>query len=54
MIEMISTSPHTWIDWYRFARRVLRLGHVEAAEYATVRHVEDENRRVQETGRRAA
>ncbi len=34
----------TWIDWYRFARRALGLGHEEAAQYATVRYVEEQNR----------
>jgi hypothetical protein len=34
----------TWIDWYRFARRTLGLGHDEAAHYATVRFVEEQNR----------
>jgi hypothetical protein len=43
-MEEMTTSPCTWIDWYRFARRTLGLGHEEAARYATVRHVEDANR----------
>jgi hypothetical protein len=34
----------TWIDWYRFARRALELGHAEASEYATARYVEEQNR----------
>jgi len=34
----------SWIDWYRFARRTLELGHAEAAEYATSRFVEEQNR----------
>jgi hypothetical protein len=34
----------TWIDWYRFARDTLALGHEEAAQYATVRYVEEQNR----------
>ena len=34
----------TWIEWYRFARRALELGHTEASEYATARYVEEQNR----------
>jgi hypothetical protein len=34
----------TWIDWYRFARETLGLGRAEAAEYATARYVEEQNR----------
>jgi hypothetical protein len=34
----------SWIDWYRFARRTLDLGHTEAAAYATARFVEEQNR----------
>ena len=34
----------TWIEWYRFARRALELGHAEASEYATARYVEEQNR----------
>jgi hypothetical protein len=34
----------TWIDWYRFARRALELGHEEASAYATARYVEEQNR----------
>src|SRR5262245_53106067 len=34
----------TWIEWYRFARRALELGHVEASAYATARFVEEQNR----------
>ena len=34
----------SWIDWYRFARRTLELGHAEAAAYATSRFVEEQNR----------
>ena len=34
----------SWIDWYRFARRTLELGHPEAAAYATARFVEEQNR----------
>jgi len=33
---------HGWIDWYRFARDTLGLGHNEALPY-NVRHVEEEN-----------
>lgn len=52
---MTQTRPHSWIDWYRFARQTLDLGRTEAAAYATARHVEEENRRAQrETRRRAA
>ena len=36
----------TWIEWYRFARQALELGHAEAASYATARHVEEQNRAV--------
>lgn len=36
--------PTTWTDWYRFARDTLELSPVEAAQYATVRYVEQENR----------
>ena len=35
----------SWIDWYRFARRTLGLHHTEAASYANVRYVEEQNRR---------
>jgi hypothetical protein len=34
----------TWIEWYRFARRALELGHAEASSYATARFVEEQNR----------
>ena len=34
----------SWIDWYRFARRTLELGHAEAVAYATARFVEEQNR----------
>ena len=34
----------TWIEWYRFARHALELGRIEASEYATARHVEEQNR----------
>ena len=34
----------TWIEWYRFARYSLELGHVEASTYATSRYVEEQNR----------
>lgn len=34
----------TWIEWYRFARHALELGHAEASEYATARYVEEQNR----------
>jgi hypothetical protein len=43
----------SWIDWYRFARETLRLEHVEAANYANARHLEDLNRATLR-GRRAA
>ena len=43
----------TWIEWYRFARRALELGHSEACSYATARYVEEQNR-VVTRGRRAA
>ena len=33
----------TWIEWYRFARHTLELGHVEASSYATARSVEEQN-----------
>lgn len=38
------TRLTSWIDWYRFARRTLELGHAEAAAYATARFVEEQNR----------
>ena len=34
----------TWIEWYRFARHALELGHAEASAYATARYVEEQNR----------
>jgi len=34
----------TWIEWYRFARYALELGHAEASAYATARYVEEQNR----------
>jgi hypothetical protein len=34
----------TWLEWYRFARSQLDLGHEEAVTYANVRTVEDGNR----------
>ena len=43
----------TWIEWYRFARHALELGHAEASEYATARYVEEQNR-VHTRERRAA
>ena len=43
----------TWIEWYRFARQALELGHAEASEYATARYVEEQNRTVA-SERRAA
>ena len=51
---MTSTTPHSWIEWYRFARETLGLGHAEAAQYATARHVEDENRARRDAGERRA
>ena len=36
----------TWIEWYRFAREALELGHAEASSYATARFVEEQNRLV--------
>jgi hypothetical protein len=41
-----ATRLTTWIDWYRFARRALELGHAEASSYATARYVEEQNRSV--------
>jgi len=41
---MHSARLTTWIDWYRFARRALALEHAEAADYATARYVEEQNR----------
>ncbi len=43
----------TWIDWYRFARNSLELGHVEASTYATARYVEDQNRAANQRWRAA-
>mgnify|MGYP000014582053 FL=1 len=43
---MSSTRLTSWIDWYRFARGSLGLGHEEAAAYATARYVEEQNRTV--------
>jgi hypothetical protein len=34
----------TWLEWYRFARARLELGHDEAVTYANARSVEDDNR----------
>lgn len=34
----------TWLQWYRFARSHLELGHEESAAYANVRSVEEGNR----------
>lgn len=34
----------SWIEWYRFARHTLELGHAEAVSYATARFVEEQNR----------
>lgn len=34
----------TWIEWYRFARQTLGLGHEESSTYATARFVEEQNR----------
>ena len=42
--EMKTQRPITWTDWYRFARDTLDLSPVEAAQYATARFVEQENR----------
>lgn len=42
--EMDRTRPTTWTEWYRFARETLGLAPVEAADYATARYVEQENR----------
>lgn len=39
-----ATRLTTWIDWYRFARQTLELGHSEAVAYATARFVEEQNR----------
>ena len=41
---MQTERPITWTDWYRFARDTLELSPVEAAQYATARFVEQENR----------
>lgn len=43
----------TWIEWYRFARRALDLGHEEASSYATARYVEDQNRVIAQEWRAA-
>jgi hypothetical protein len=43
---------HEWIDWYRFARDTLEVGHDEAVAYANARYVEELNR--QQLGRNAA
>ncbi len=43
----------TWIEWYRFATRTLRLSHDESAAYATARYVEEQNRQVLREGRAA-
>ena len=39
-----SFRPHSWNDWYRFARDELGLDHGESAEYANHRYVEEQNR----------
>lgn len=45
----------TWIEWYRFARSHLDLGHDEAVVYANARSVEDGNReRLRQARKRAA
>lgn len=36
----------TWIEWYRFARHALELGHAEASAYASARYLEEQNRAV--------
>jgi hypothetical protein len=43
---------HEWIDWYRFARDTLEVGHDEAVAYANARYLEELNR--QHLGRTAA
>ena len=39
-----SPRPSSWIEWYRFARFTLEVGHDEAVTYANVRLVEQLNR----------
>lgn len=42
---MASTKRVTsWIDWYRLARDVLGVSHLEAVEYANARYLEEQNR----------
>lgn len=48
---MQTERPITWTDWYRFARDTLELSPVEAAQYATARFVEQENRARLQRGR---
>jgi hypothetical protein len=36
----------TWHEWYHFARETLNLQHSEAADYATARYLEEQNRRL--------
>jgi hypothetical protein len=34
----------SWIDWYRFAQETLGYPHAEAAFYANLRYLEEQNR----------
>ena len=36
--------PHSWSDWYRFARGEFGYEHEECVEYANLRFVEEQNR----------
>lgn len=41
---MSNETGSGWIAWYRFACETLGYGHREAASYANLRYVEEQNR----------
>ena len=45
MSQMQGERPHSWRDWYRFARETLAYEAQEATAYANLRYAEDVNRR---------
>ena len=42
---MQDNQPHSWRDWYSFARETLGYEPQEATEYANLRYAEELNRR---------
>jgi hypothetical protein len=43
-VTVEAPHPHSWSDWYRFARSEFGYEHDECVEYANLRFVEEQNR----------